>query len=48
MAQRSRRPQASLPDLKEALGAPPHFHGHRQRLRERLIAGGAETCPITS
>jgi len=46
MAQNSRqRPQASLPGLKEAMGAPPHFHGHRQRLRERLIAGGADNLP---
>jgi DNA repair protein RadC len=28
----------------EGLGeAPPHFHGHRQRLRTRLLAAGAET-----
>jgi DNA repair protein RadC len=39
------RPQASLPGLNEAMSAPPHFHGHRQRLRERLIAGGAENLP---
>ena len=46
MVQNSRqRPQASLPGLKEAMDAPPHFHGHRQRLRERLIAGGAENLP---
>jgi DNA repair protein RadC len=25
--------------------APPHFHGHRQRLRERLLAAGAENLP---
>jgi DNA repair protein RadC len=31
--------------LKEAISAPPHFHGHRQRLRERLIAGGADNLP---
>jgi DNA repair protein RadC len=41
---RQRSPQMSL-GLKEAMGAPPHFHGHRQRLRERLIAGGAENLP---
>jgi DNA repair protein RadC len=46
MAQTPRQqPQASLPGLKEAMSAPPHFHGHRQRLRERLIAGGAENLP---
>lgn len=37
--------QDGLPGLKEPLGPPPHFHGHRQRLRERLIAGGAEALP---
>ena len=37
-------PQLSL-GLKEAMGAPPHFHGHRQRLRERLLAAGAENLP---
>jgi DNA repair protein RadC len=26
-------------------GAVPHFHGHRQRLRERLIAAGPESLP---
>lgn len=31
--------------LNDAAAAPPHFHGHRQRLRERLIAGGAENLP---
>jgi len=25
--------------------APPHFLGHRARLRQRLIAGGADTLP---
>ena len=31
--------------LADALGTAPHFHGHRQRLRERLIAAGAEALP---
>ena len=31
--------------LADAMGAPPHFHGHRQRLRERLIAAGAGALP---
>jgi len=31
--------------LADAMGGPPHFHGHRQRLRERLIAAGAEALP---
>jgi len=26
-------------------GAIPHFHGHRQRLRQRLIAGGPDNLP---
>jgi DNA repair protein RadC len=34
-----------MPGLGDAMGAPPHFHGHRQRLRERLIAAGAEALP---
>jgi DNA repair protein RadC len=33
------------PGLGEAEGGAPHFHGHRQRLRERLLAGGGETLP---
>ncbi|HZU91030.1 MAG TPA: DNA repair protein RadC [Stellaceae bacterium] len=35
------RPQ----DLGEADGGTPHFHGHRQRLRERLLAAGGEALP---
>jgi DNA repair protein RadC len=31
--------------LAEAAGTVPHFHGHRQRLRERLIAAGPEGLP---
>ena len=31
--------------LSDAMSAPPHFHGHRQRLRERLIAAGADNLP---
>jgi len=31
--------------LADAMGAPPHFHGHRQRLRERLLAAGADALP---
>jgi DNA repair protein RadC len=26
-------------------GSVPHFHGHRQRLRERFLAGGADALP---
>ena len=25
--------------------AKPHYHGHRERLRERLLAGGADALP---
>ena len=25
--------------------AKPHFHGHRQRLRERFMAGGGDALP---
>jgi DNA repair protein RadC len=31
--------------LSDAAGAMPHFYGHRQRLRQRLIAGGADNLP---
>ena len=31
--------------LADASGAPPHFFGHRQRLRQRLIAGGPDALP---
>ena len=31
--------------LAEAAVDTPHFHGHRQRLRERLIGAGAEALP---
>jgi len=31
--------------LDDAAAPPPHFHGHRQRLRERLIAAGADNLP---
>ena len=37
--------KSSRPALGEATAAPPHFHGHRQRLRERLLAAGAESLP---
>ncbi len=36
------RPRTGLADAGAAI---PHFHGHRQRLRERLIAGGADNLP---
>jgi DNA repair protein RadC len=31
--------------LSEMAGAPPHYYGHRDRLRQRLIEAGAETLP---
>jgi DNA repair protein RadC len=31
--------------LKDFDGAVPHFFGHRQRLRQRLIAAGSEALP---
>jgi DNA repair protein RadC len=39
------KPRQKTLGLSDAVGAPPHFHGHRQRLRERLIAAGAENLP---
>lgn len=33
-----------MPGLADAISAP-HFHGHRRRLRERLIAAGADSLP---
>jgi DNA repair protein RadC len=29
----------------EKSDATPHYHGHRERLRERLLAGGADALP---
>jgi DNA repair protein RadC len=31
--------------LAEAADATPHYHGHRERLRRRLIAAGADNLP---
>ena len=31
--------------LSEASDDTPHYHGHRERLRQRLIAGGAGSLP---
>jgi DNA repair protein RadC len=38
---RRRRPK----QLGEAADAMPHYHGHRERLRQRLIDAGAENLP---
>jgi DNA repair protein RadC len=32
-------------DDAAARGAKPHYHGHRQRLRERLLQAGADALP---
>jgi DNA repair protein RadC len=40
-ATRRRRPK----QLGEAVDATPHYHGHRERLRQRLIDAGAESLP---
>jgi DNA repair protein RadC len=32
-------------ELADAAGFAPHYLGHRQRLQERLLEGGAETLP---
>lgn len=36
-----RESEAAGPDKKEK----PHYHGHRERLRARLLAGGTEAMP---
>jgi DNA repair protein RadC len=33
------------PHLAEAVDEAPHYHGHRERLRQRLIAAGADNLP---
>lgn len=45
MSERKAGAREKPPGLGEAAGSAPHFHGHRQRLRERLLAGGGETLP---
>ena len=35
----SRSATRKTPGLADGEEAPPHYHGHRQRLRERLVAG---------
>ena len=40
-ARRRRKPLR----LAEAADDTPHFHGHRERLRQRLIAAGADNLP---
>src|SRR5215472_16183666 len=31
--------------LAEGAGEVPHYHGHRERLRQRLIGAGADNLP---
>jgi DNA repair protein RadC len=40
-AKRTPRP----PGLADAIGADPHYFGHRDRLRQRLFDAGAESLP---
>jgi len=40
-ARRRRKPLR----LAEAADDTPHYHGHRERLRQRLIAAGADNLP---
>jgi DNA repair protein RadC len=42
----TRRPTSdTASEVAEGPGEIPHYHGHRQRLRERFLAGGAEALP---
>jgi DNA repair protein RadC len=34
-----------MPKGFEDAGAKPHYHGHRERLRERFLEGGADALP---
>ena len=40
-------PRKSAPhgELADAIGFEPHYLGHRSRLQERLLTGGAENLP---
>jgi len=44
MPQKPTRPGARA-GLSEMAGAPPHYYGHRDRLRQRLLDAGAESLP---
>jgi DNA repair protein RadC len=37
--------KSDLPGLADMAGAPPHYLGHRDRLRQRLLEAGAENLP---
>ena len=38
-------PRHGRNEFAEAVTAVPHYYGHRRRLRERLVAAGAESLP---
>ena len=42
---RKPRGSAALAGLSDTEPPPPHYYGHRERLRQRLIEAGAETLP---
>ena len=39
------RARPAKPGLSDMAGAPPHYTGHRGRLRQRLLESGAESLP---
>ena len=41
----TRPPQRRPKQFGEVADATPHYHGHRERLRRRLVDGGAENLP---
>jgi DNA repair protein RadC len=45
MPAKGARPRPGLAGLADMAGAAPHYHGHRERLRQRLIEAGAEALP---
>jgi DNA repair protein RadC len=44
-AQFPNTPRHGRNEFAEAASAVPHYYGHRRRLRERMIAAGAESLP---
>jgi DNA repair protein RadC len=45
MASSRRTRKAAAPPAGPALAEKPHYHGHRERLRARLLEAGAEALP---
>jgi DNA repair protein RadC len=47
MSPMPRKPQSgsAIPGLSDTETAPPHYYGHRERLRQRLLDAGAESLP---